>query len=81
MGGFYLDHDQRNTLATGVDATLPWHGYSAFDFNYGSGFLSADGPAHLPSYRTFDFVARQKLRGEFQHAGGSDEHYEQAVSA
>jgi outer membrane receptor protein involved in Fe transport len=53
-GGFYLDHDQRNTLATGVDATLPWHAYGAFDFNYGSGILSANGPAHLPSYRTFD---------------------------
>ena len=54
VGGFYLDHDQRNTLATGFDATLPWHAYGAFDFNYGSGFLSADGPAHLPSHRTFD---------------------------
>ncbi len=52
--GFYLDHDQRHTLAAGFDATLPWNAFTAFDFNYGSGFLDGNGPAHLPSYRTFD---------------------------
>jgi outer membrane receptor protein involved in Fe transport len=52
--GFYLDHDQRNTLATGADGSLPWRTFAALDVNYGSGFLKGDGPDHLPSYRTLD---------------------------
>jgi hypothetical protein len=55
VGGYYLDHDQRNTLAAGVDGPLPWHTYAALSYNYGSGFLYEDGPQHLPSYRTVDF--------------------------
>jgi outer membrane receptor protein involved in Fe transport len=53
-GGFYLDHDQRNTLATGFDSNLPWRTFASFDFIYGSGFLAGDGPGHLPSYQTAD---------------------------
>ncbi len=53
-GGFYLDHDQRNTLAAGADSNLPWHSFAALDINYGSGFLNGSGPDHLPSYRTLD---------------------------
>lgn len=53
-GGFYLDHDQRNTLAAGADGNLPWHSFAALDLNYGSGFLKEDGPEHLPSYRTLN---------------------------
>ncbi len=53
-GGYYLDHDQRNTLATGFDSSLPGRTFAAFDFNYGSGFLDGDGPQHLPAYSTFD---------------------------
>jgi outer membrane receptor protein involved in Fe transport len=53
-GGYYLDHDQRNTLAAGADGSLPWKSFAALDINYGSGFLKEDGPAHLPSYRTLD---------------------------
>ncbi len=62
-GGFYLDHDQRNSLTAGADAQLPWRTAAAFDFVYGSGFLSANGPQHLPSYRTFD-LALSKSVGE-----------------
>ena len=62
-GGFYLDHDQRNSLTTGFDAQLPWRTVAAFDFVYGSGFLNGDGPEHLPSYRTFD-LALNKDFGE-----------------
>lgn len=51
---FYLDHDQRDTLAAGADGNLPWHSFAALDLNYGSGFLKEDGPEHLPSYRTVD---------------------------
>lgn len=53
-GGFYLDHDQRNTLSAGMEGDLPWHSFAALTFNYGSGFLNGDGPDHLPSYHTFD---------------------------
>jgi outer membrane receptor protein involved in Fe transport len=62
-GGFYLDHDQRNSLTAGFDGALPWRTTAAFDFVYGSGFLTANGPAHLPSYRTFD-LALNKDFGE-----------------
>jgi outer membrane receptor protein involved in Fe transport len=53
-GGFYLDHDQRNTLSAGIEGDLPWHSFAAFTINYGSGFLNGDGPDHLPAYTTFD---------------------------
>lgn len=53
-GGFYLDHDQRNTLSAGAEGDLPWHSFAAFTINYGSGFLNGDGPDHLPGYTTFD---------------------------
>ena len=52
----FLDHDQRNTLSTGLNFQLPWHAYSDFNVNYGSGFLNADGPAHLPSHTTYDLT-------------------------
>jgi outer membrane receptor protein involved in Fe transport len=51
---FFLDHDQRNTLSTGVNLDLPWHTWSAFDLSYGSGFVDGDGPAHLPSHTSYD---------------------------
>jgi len=53
-GFFYLDHDQRNTLTTGLEARLPWRSYASAEVQYGSGFLDGDGPAHLPSHTTFD---------------------------
>jgi outer membrane receptor protein involved in Fe transport len=53
-GYFYLDHDQRDTLSTGADLTLPRHSWASFNIAYGSGFLNGDGPAHLPSHTTGD---------------------------
>ena len=53
-GGFYLDHDQRNTLSAGIDGDLPWRSFAAFTINYGSGFLNGNGPDHLPGYYTLD---------------------------
>ena len=50
-----LDHDQRDTLSTGIDFSLPWKSTANFDLNYGSGFLDGDGPGHLPPHTTFDF--------------------------
>jgi outer membrane receptor protein involved in Fe transport len=53
-GFFFLDHDQRDTLSTGLTAALKWNTWLAGNFTYGSGFLSGNGPDHLPSYRTID---------------------------
>jgi outer membrane receptor protein involved in Fe transport len=39
-GYFPLDHDQRNTLNLGFDASLPWRAYAAANVYYGSGFTN-----------------------------------------
>jgi outer membrane receptor protein involved in Fe transport len=64
-GGFYLDHDQRNTLSAGVEGDLPWHSFAAFTVNYGSGFLNGDGPDHLPGYTTFDLSVGKSFGENF----------------
>jgi outer membrane receptor protein involved in Fe transport len=51
-----LDHDQRDTLSTGVNVTLPWRIWTAVNVAYGSGFLDGDGPSHLPPHTTVDFA-------------------------
>jgi outer membrane receptor protein involved in Fe transport len=51
---FYLDHDQRDTLALGTRLVLPWRAWSTVNVNYGSGFLDGDGPGHLPAHTTAD---------------------------
>ncbi len=53
-GNFLLDHDQRNSFAAGFEGDLPWRSFASAAINYGSGFLSGDGPDHLPSYYTLD---------------------------
>ncbi len=50
-----LDHDQRDTLATGVNLSLPGKSSASSDLNYGSGFLN-DGPGHLPHHTAFDLT-------------------------
>ncbi|HYX53563.1 MAG TPA: TonB-dependent receptor [Candidatus Limnocylindrales bacterium] len=54
-GFFYLDHDQRHTLSTGVTSTLPFRTWIASNLSFGSGFLNGDGPGHLPAYASVDF--------------------------
>ena len=56
-GYFLLDHDQRQTLHTGFNVTLPWRAYAGGSLYYGSGFTdgSSDLPnAHLECHTTFD---------------------------
>jgi outer membrane receptor protein involved in Fe transport len=55
-GYFLLDHDQRHTLHTGFNFTLPWQIYAGGNLYYGSGFTdgSSDVPAHLQGHTTFD---------------------------
>jgi outer membrane receptor protein involved in Fe transport len=62
----FLDHDQRDTLSTGVNMNLPWRSTLDFNTSYGSGFLNGEGeeePTHLPSHTTFD-LALGKSFGE-----------------
>jgi hypothetical protein len=54
-----IDHDQRNTLNVGYNATLPWNIYAATNAYYGSGFHNAfPGKPYpgdyLPGHTTFD---------------------------
>jgi outer membrane receptor protein involved in Fe transport len=53
-GNFLLDHDQRNTVTSVLNLTLPGQMWAAPAYQFGSGFLNADGPAHLPPHSTFD---------------------------
>jgi outer membrane receptor protein involved in Fe transport len=58
----YLDHDQRNTLSTGFNVSLPWQSSTAFNVNYGSGFVDGEGPEHLPSHTTYDLSLGKSFR-------------------
>ena len=61
-----VDHDQRNTLNVGFNATLPWRTTASTNVYYGSGFTNGgydpDGPPvdplypnpYLPQHTTFD---------------------------
>lgn len=52
-GRFLLDHDQRNTASAVLALNLPYHMWATPAYQFGSGFLNADGPAHLPPHSTF----------------------------
>ena len=64
-----VDHDQRNTLNVGFNATLPWRMTASTNIMYGSGFTNGgynpDGPPvdprypnpYLPQHTTFDLAA------------------------
>ena len=62
-GYFFLDHDQRTTIATGANVDLPWRMWISANLSYGSGFVDGDGPQHLGSNNTVD-VALSKSLGE-----------------
>jgi outer membrane receptor protein involved in Fe transport len=62
-GFFLLDHDQRNTLSTGLTVNLPRRTFATANVRYGSGFTDAGGPAHLPGHIVFD-IAFSKGFGE-----------------
>jgi outer membrane cobalamin receptor len=63
-----VDHDQRNTLNIGLNASLPWQSYASGNVAYGSGFTNgspnAQYPgAYLPANTTLD-LALSKSFGE-----------------
>jgi len=65
-GGFcYLDHDQRNTLAAGFHASLPWQAFVSGNLGYGSGFLNGDGPSHLSDHTEFSLSAGKSFGEKF----------------
>ncbi|MGB8592122.1 MAG: TonB-dependent receptor [Candidatus Acidiferrales bacterium] len=54
-----VDHDQRNTLNVGFNASLPWQSFASTNVYYGSGFTNGIPDAqypgnYLPSHTTFD---------------------------
>jgi hypothetical protein len=58
-----LDHDQRDTLNVGFNATLPWRAYASANYTFGSGFHNGDpDPAtpypnqYLPMNTNFDLA-------------------------
>jgi hypothetical protein len=53
-GYFLLDHDQRNTLSSVLSLRLPGKVWATPAWQFGSGFLNGNGPAHLPPHSTFD---------------------------
>ena len=60
-GMFFLDHDQRDTLSTGVETQLPWHMWAAGNVAYGSGFLNGDGPDHMSGHTGVDLSLSKSL--------------------
>ncbi|HEY6251961.1 MAG TPA: TonB-dependent receptor [Candidatus Angelobacter sp.] len=66
-GGFFtLDHDQRNTLNVGFDASLPWQAFVSTNVYYGSGFSNGSPPpAHLPGHTTADVTLGKSFGEKF----------------
>jgi len=68
-----LDHDQRNTLNAGFNATLPWNAFAAINVYYGSGFSngsqgipgSAYNGAYLPGHTSVDLSAGKEFREKY----------------
>jgi hypothetical protein len=63
-----VDHDQRNTLNLGYNATLPWHIDGSTNIYYGSGFSNGyPGPPspyngnYLPGHTTVDLTVGKKF--------------------
>ena len=63
-----LDHDQRDTLNLGFNATLPGHAYASANYYFGSGFHNGDpDPAtpypnqYLPCNTTVDLAAGKAI--------------------
>ncbi len=60
-GRFPLDHDQRHTLSTVLSLSLPGHVWATPAYQFGSGFLNGNGPAHLPPHSTFDLALGKRF--------------------
>jgi outer membrane receptor protein involved in Fe transport len=58
---FLLDHDQRNTASAVLSLRLPHNMWATPAYQFGSGFLNGDGPAHLPPHSTFDLSIGKQI--------------------
>jgi len=57
-----LDHDQRNTLNLGYNASLPQEFFVGANLSVNSGLSNGDGPSsHLPSYAVLDLSAGRNI--------------------
>jgi hypothetical protein len=63
-----VDHDQRNTLNIGFNATLPARAYASTNVYYGSGFTNGTPDpttpypnAYLPQHTTFDLALGKSI--------------------
>jgi hypothetical protein len=70
-----VDHDQRNTLNVGFNATLPWQSFASTNVYYGSGFSNGmpepETPypnSYLPAHTTVD-ISLGKSFGEKYSVG------------
>ena len=67
-----LDHDQRDTLNVGFNATLPWKAYASTNYYFGSGFHNGDPDpstpypnAYLPYNTTWDLAVGKTFNNKF----------------
>jgi hypothetical protein len=67
-----LDHDQRNTLNAGFNASLPGKAYASTNVYYGSGFVNGDPDpttpypnGYLPQHTTFDLAVGKTFSKKF----------------
>jgi outer membrane receptor protein involved in Fe transport len=60
-GNFLLDHDQRNTATAVLSLTLPKRMWMTPAYQFGSGFMNGNGPAHLPPHSTFDLAVGKRF--------------------
>lgn len=67
-----LDHDQRNTLNFGLNASLPWNTQASMNVYYGSGFVNGTPPPdYLPGHTTVDLTLGKQF----------DEHFSLSLTA
>jgi outer membrane receptor protein involved in Fe transport len=67
-----VDHDQRNTLNVGFNASLPWKAYASTNVYYGSGFVNGDPDpttpypnGYMPQHTTFDLAVGKTFNDKF----------------
>ena len=69
-GWSQLDHDQRNTLNVGFNATLPWQSFVSSNVYYGSGFSNGSegipgapyiNDAYLPGHTQVDVSVGKEI--------------------
>jgi hypothetical protein len=65
-----VDHDQRDTLNVGFDATLPWQSFASMNVYYGSGFTNGTPGAqypgdYLPAHASVDVSLGKEFREKY----------------